>query len=56
MHVIRGAKAIYELQPGEDYRLYKDLIVVAHPDRPPKIIYSDGTVEVLNHAPTGRPG
>jgi hypothetical protein len=36
-------KLLYTLQPGEDYRYYAGRIIVVHPDRPPKIINSDGT-------------
>jgi hypothetical protein len=42
-------KLIYTLQPGEDYRFFHGRIVVVHPERPPKIITSDGAIEPLVH-------
>jgi hypothetical protein len=40
-------KLIYTLQPGEVYKFWNGRIVVAHPDRPPKIVHADGTSEVI---------
>lgn len=44
---IPGTKIIYTLQPGEDWAFYKDSIIVIHPDRHPKIVHLDGTIEEL---------
>lgn len=43
----RQMKVIYTLQPGEEYRFWNGRIIVAHPDRPPKIVHSDGTTEMI---------
>lgn len=46
--VMNGIRHIYTLQDGEDFRFFSNgPIVVVHPDRPPKIINADGTVDVL---------
>lgn len=42
-----GAKVIYRLQPGESYKFWNGRIIVAHPDRPPKIVHADGTTEII---------
>jgi hypothetical protein len=41
-----GMKFVCEL-PGEGWQLalYKDKIIAAHPDHPPRMIHADGTVE-----------
>jgi hypothetical protein len=44
----RRMKHLYTLQPGEDYRFWNGLLIVAHPDRPPKIVHSDGTTEIIS--------
>jgi hypothetical protein len=40
-------KVVYTLQPGETYAFYDGKIVVVHPDRPPIIVYTDGSIEVV---------
>lgn len=42
-----GIKHIYTLQPGETWTMFRDLIIVAHPERQPKIIHPDGTISEL---------
>jgi hypothetical protein len=42
-----GTKHIYTLQPGEKWTMFRDLIIVAHPDRQPKIIHPDGSITEL---------
>lgn len=41
------AKFLYELQPGEIWTVFEDVLIVAHPDRPPKKVWPDGHVEVI---------
>jgi hypothetical protein len=43
---------VYTLQPGEDWALFKGLLIVIHPERPPKIIREDGTEEGVEVAQT----
>ncbi len=39
VHEIRqGTKHIYTLQPGDDWRLFKNYIVIANPAHPPFMI------------------
>jgi hypothetical protein len=40
-------KVIYTLQPGESYKFWNGMIVVAHPEHPPKIVHADGTTEII---------
>lgn len=42
-----GMKLFYELQDGEEWRILQGRFIIAHPDRPPKVIYPDGTIEEL---------
>lgn len=44
-------KHIYTLQPGEEYKFWNGRIIVVHPDRPPKIVHSDGTTEIIAPPP-----
>jgi hypothetical protein len=44
-------KHIYTLQPGEQFKFWNGRIIVAHPDRPPKIVHSDGTTEIVTPLP-----
>lgn len=44
------AKFVYELKPGEKWVFYEGLLVVAHPDREPKVVYEDGSEEPLRPA------
>lgn len=47
-----GAKVVYVCEPGERLSLIygTDCAIVVHADRPPKIIMSDGSIEVLSCA------
>lgn len=46
---LMGAKYVYTLLEGEDWRRYAGLgIVVTHPDRKPKIIHDDGREETIS--------
>jgi hypothetical protein len=49
-----GMKFVCEL-PGDGWRLavYKDTIIAAHPEHPPKMIRADGTVEELTSTNAG---
>jgi hypothetical protein len=40
-------KVIYALQSGESYKFWNGMIVVAHPERQPKIVHADGTTEII---------
>lgn len=42
-----GFKHLYTLQDGESWALFEGKIVVAHPERPPKIINGDGTTSPI---------
>jgi len=33
-----GTKYIYTLQPGDDWRIYKNFVVIANPNHPPFMI------------------
>jgi hypothetical protein len=45
---INGAKHVYTLQSGEDWRLLPDgSLVVVHPEHPPFIVHADGTKESI---------
>jgi hypothetical protein len=46
MKRIPGARVLYELQPGEDGRVVSGVLVIVHPDRPPKIVDADGVVDL----------
>jgi hypothetical protein len=37
----------YELQPGEDWVTFSDLLVIAHPDRPPKVVHVGGGIDLI---------
>lgn len=43
----KGFELTYTLQEGETYTFYHGHIIVCHPERPPKIINSDGTTKDL---------
>jgi hypothetical protein len=43
-----GVRLLYMLQPGERWALLDDdRAMVVHPDRPPKVVYPDGSVEEI---------
>lgn len=42
-----GTRFVYELLPGTDWYLCGTDLIVSHPDRPPKVVRADGSVEVL---------
>lgn len=46
----RDAHLFYVLQPGEDWAFFRGNLIVAHPDRPPKIIHPDGREEEISLA------
>ncbi len=46
-----GTKLLYKLQDGEDYRFFAGRVIVVHPERPPKVITSDGAIEYLGPLP-----
>ena len=46
-------KHIYTLKEGESCTFYNGVIIVVHPDRPPKIIHSDGVEEEMRLYGTG---
>lgn len=48
MNIRSGTKLLYELKAGETWKIFKNQIIILHPERQPKIIHSDGTVEVIN--------
>lgn len=48
MYTKREGVYLYTLQDGEDWRLYRDMIIVVHPERRPKIVHKDGTVEEID--------
>jgi hypothetical protein len=45
-----GIKHFYTLKPGESLAFFGDVVVVASPDAPPKIVKPDGMVEDLQPA------
>ncbi len=45
--IIHGTKFVYELKEGEQYAMFRDLIIVVHPEHKPKIVFTDGTVREL---------
>ena len=43
-----GVRLLYMLQPGERWALLDDdRAMVVHPDRPPKVVHPDGSVEEI---------
>jgi hypothetical protein len=43
-----GARLLYRLKTGERWTLLDDdCVMVVHPDRSPKIVYPDGSVEEI---------
>lgn len=49
-----GDKFIYELKEGEDWRNFRGMLIITHPDRPPKIVHKDGTEEAIKDLPWQR--
>jgi hypothetical protein len=46
-----GVRRLYTLKQGERWALLDDdRVMVVHPDRPPKVVYSDGRVEEIGPA------
>ncbi len=42
-----GVRLVYEFQEGEDYYVWGGFITITHPERAPKILHADGTIEEL---------
>ena len=47
------AEFVYELKPGEDWVMFGDMLIVAHPEREPKIVHPGGREEPLKPDFTG---
>ncbi len=44
------SKFVYELQPGEDWRLWNGVVLIAGGDKPPRLIHEDGSIEEIKPA------
>lgn len=51
MHIFQGG-FVYELRTGEVWTFFGGMVIVAHPERPPNIVYGKPRIRV--RAPTER--
>ena len=48
MKTLEGAKFIYRLEDGERWAIYGNMLIIVHPEQPPKLIDKHGNTIILS--------